>query len=151
MGVTNTVSVLQNMPLFRDIDPQRLRVVAMVGRIVAYRDGEVLFRRGEEGDAAYVVLKGSVDVLIPGPAGDRKVAELGQGELFGEIAVLCDKPRTSTIAAHGDVEVLHLERDVLRNLMKDLPDLGAKMIRLLASRLETTTLALAEARAGVGS
>lgn len=147
MDMNAALAVLRETPLFRDTDPQRLKVVAMVGDRLRYRAGEAVFDRGDDGDAAYVVLSGAVDVVIPTEGGEQVVARLGRGELFGEIAVLCDRPRTSGIVAAEETELLRLERDTLTGLMTDLPGLSMRMIRMLAQRLEATTIALARARA----
>jgi CRP-like cAMP-binding protein len=147
VSIQNAVDVLRETALFRDIDMKRLKVVALVGRTIRYRAGEVVFRRGDEGDAAYVVLDGVAEVRVPTPAGEQTVARLGRGELFGEIAVLCDRPRTTAIVAGVDLDLLRLDRDTLTGLMADLPDLALRMIRMLAGRLEATTLDLAAARA----
>jgi CRP-like cAMP-binding protein len=150
MDMNAALGVLRETALFRETDLQRLKVVAMVGDRLRYRAGETIFRRGDDGDAAYVVLAGAVDVVMPTPAGETAIARLGRGELFGEIAVLCDRPRISGIVAAEETEVLRLERDTLTGLMADLPGLSLRMIRMLAGRLETTTLALADARAARG-
>jgi CRP-like cAMP-binding protein len=144
--VRDALGVLRGMALFRGINEQRLRIVALVGQQLRFRAGEVVFRRGEDGDAAFVVLSGDVEVRVPTAHGDQTVARLGPGELFGEIAVLCDRPRTTTIAADGEVELLRIDREMLGGLMSDLPDLAPRMIRMLAGRLEATTLDLARAR-----
>jgi CRP-like cAMP-binding protein len=145
--MADATAALRETALFRGIDEQRLKIVSMVGQRLRFRDAEVVFRRGDEGDAAFVVLSGAVDVRIPTAAGEQTVARIGPGELFGEIAVLCDRPRTTTIAAAGDVELLRIDREMLAGLMSDLPDLAPRMIRMLATRLEATTLDLARARA----
>lgn len=145
--MAEALTVLRDTPLFRGLDERRLKIVSMVGHRLVFRDGEVVFRRGEDGDAAFVVLSGTVEVRIPTDAGEQTVARIGPGELFGEIAVLCDRPRTSTIAASADVELLRIDREMLTGLMADLPDLAPRLLRLLASRLEATTVDLARARA----
>jgi CRP-like cAMP-binding protein len=139
MSLNQAVTVLQEIPLFRNVGQKQLKVVAMMGETRTYRAQERLFEKGDDGDAAYIIIEGAVDVMIPVDDGERSVATLGKGELFGEIAVLCDQPRSTAIAAHSDLEVLRLDRTVVLNLIREFPDISLEMVRILGRRLERTT------------
>ena len=147
MSLNKTVDVLCEVPMFRNVDPKQLRLFAFMGETLNFRAGERLFERGDEGDAAYVVIKGAVDVLVPTDEGEASVATLAEREIFGEMAVLCDQQRSTAIAAKTDVEVLRLDRTVIMNLLQEFPSFSLELIKVLANRLETTTRDLAEARA----
>jgi hypothetical protein len=58
------------------------------------------------GDAAYIILEGDADILVDSPKGAIKVTSLGKNDIIGEIAILCDVPRTATVVAHSDLETL---------------------------------------------
>lgn len=148
IDIAGVVAALRGNPLFARIDDKRLRIIALTGEVLTFRDGEALFRRGDEGDAAYVILEGAALAQVPTADGPRTVARLGPGELFGEIAALCDMPRTTAIMAEGRLSVLSLDRADLRSLLSEFPDLALETIRMLAQRLERTNIALAEARRG---
>lgn len=147
MGLNDIVSVLGEIPMFRNVEAKRLKLLALMGETLKFRAGERLFEKGDDGDAAYVVLSGSVDVLIPTDGGETSVALLGAREIFGEMAVLCDQPRTTAIAANTDIEVLRLDRQAMVNMLNEFPDIALELIRVLAARLEATTRDLAAARA----
>jgi CRP-like cAMP-binding protein len=147
MSLNQVVQVMQEMPLFRNVDQKQLRVVAMMGEARTYRGGERLFEKGDEGDAAYIVVTGEVEVLVPSDGSEQSVATLGKGELFGEMAVLCDQSRTTAIAAKSDLEVLRLDRDVVLNLMREFPAITLELVRILGRRLERTTRELSQALA----
>jgi CRP-like cAMP-binding protein len=149
MSLQSVVEVLGENPIFRKVHPKRLRVVAMMGETLHYRPGERLFERGDEGDSAFVVIDGSVDVLVPVEDGEAAVARLGRGEVFGEMAVLTDAPRSTAIAAHDPLEVLRIDRGALLSLLREFPDISIELIRLLARRLAATTRDYAEARAAL--
>ena len=145
MSLNRAVEVLQEMPLFRNVDPKQLKVVAMTGEPRTYRAGERLFEKGDEGDAAYIILEGEVNVLVPANGGEHPVAVLGKAEIFGELAVLCEQPRSTAIAARTDIEVLRIDRSMVLNLMREFPDITLEMVRILGRRLERTSYELSQA------
>ena len=151
MSLNRAVQVLQEMPLFRNIDLKRLRVVAMMGEALTYRAGERLFEKGDEGDAAFIIIDGEVEVLVPAEGGEQSVAVLGKGEIFGELAVICDQTRSSAIAARTGLETLRLDRNVVLNLMREFPDISVEMVRILGGRLERTTRELSQARSSLAA
>ncbi|MEM7236855.1 MAG: cyclic nucleotide-binding domain-containing protein [Pseudomonadota bacterium] len=144
MSVKMTVAVMQETPVFRKLDPKRLRVVAMMGETLSYRSGERLFEAGDEGDSAFVILDGRVDVVLPVEGGEVAVAVLETGEIFGEIAALTCQPRTSAIIAHDDLSVLRLDRQTILSLMREFPDISLELIRVMADRLKDTSNQLAQ-------
>ena len=146
MSLKMAVKAMQETPVFRKLDPKRLRIVAMMGETLVYRSGERLFEAGDEGDSAFVILDGGVDVVLPVEGGEVSVAVLHKGEIFGEIAALTNQPRTSGIVARDDLSVLRLDRTTILNLLREFPDIGLEIIRVLADRLKETSNQLAQAR-----
>lgn len=138
MSLSKAVDVMQETPLFARVDPKRLRLLAFMSESLTYRAGELLFEQGAEGDSAFVVLAGEVSVLLDLPAGRLEVAALGPKQIFGEMSVLCDIPRTASIAAKSDVEVLRIPRDVVLKLLREFPDMALEVMRVLALRLDAT-------------
>jgi len=143
MSLTTTLAVLRGMPLFRHLDAQRLRIVALSGRVLVVRPGERLWEKGAEGDAAYIVLDGAVEVLMPGEEGETAIAEIGAGEIVGEMAVLTGNPRSTAIAARTDTRLLRLEGETVLGLLREFPELSLEVIRILAARLEEANARLA--------
>ena len=146
MSLNQAVDVMREIPLFRNVDPKRLRLFAFMGETLTYRAGERLFEMGDEGSAAYIIIDGTVDVLVSVEDGETAVATLGAKEIFGEMAVLCDQPRSTAIAARTELTVLRLQRSAFLNLLREFPDIALELIKVLASRLEATTRELAAAR-----
>lgn len=146
MSLNDAVKVMMEIPMFRNVEPKRLRLFAFMGETLTYRAGERLFEKGDEGNAAYIIIDGSVDVLVPVEGGELSVAALGAKEIFGEMAVLCDQPRSTAIAAKTELTVLRLQRSAFLNLLREFPDIALEVIKVLAGRLEATTRELASAR-----
>ena len=147
MSLTKDVEVLRNIPLFAKVDPAKLKLLAFTSERLEYMSGDELFRQGDYGDAAYIILAGEADVLVDTPNGAVKVATLGKNDIIGEIAVLCDVPRTATVVAHSDLETLRVSKDGFFHLVTQFPQVGIEVMSELASRLHHTTQALTEARA----
>jgi N-acyl-L-homoserine lactone synthetase len=99
--------------------------------------GDVVFHRGEGGSTAYVIVSGKAAVL---DARGRAVAQLDPGELFGELALLSTCPRTSTVRAETDLDLMVLERSVLRSQLRENPVAADHMLELLANRLAVSLL-----------
>ena len=93
------VDLLRQIPLFANIDPARLKLLAFTSERVAFEHDQNLFCQGDMGDAAYVILDGTADVLVESNNEQAHVATIEKNEFVGEIAILCDVPRTATVRA----------------------------------------------------
>lgn len=143
MSVKHEAELLRYVPLFSGIDTKRLTLLAYTSEIRTYEPDEVLFRHGEAGDCAYVVLSGAVEAIVDTPAGEIVVARLADGDLVGEIAILCDVPRTATVKAVAAVKTLRIKREPFFELLNQYPDIALRITRALAERLANTTAQLA--------
>ncbi len=144
MTLKQDVEVLRNIPLFAKIEPARLKLLAFTSEHVEFADGEVVCRQGELGDAAYIVLEGDAEVEVDTPDGPVTVARLGRNDIVGEIAVLCDVPRTATVRAASRLVTLRISKDGFFNLLMQFPQVGVGIMHELASRLYHTTQQLTE-------
>lgn len=149
MSLNKAVEAMQQTPIFAGIDPKRLRLLAFMSESLTYRAGELLFDQGDEGDSAFVVIDGSASVLINIGGEKKEVAVIGSKQIFGEMAVLCDIPRTAAIGAKSDLEVLRIDRDAFLKLLSEFPEVSLQVMRFLAARLEATTKDLGAAQAEI--
>ena len=148
MTLTKDVDILRSIPLFAKLEPAKLKLLAFTSERLQYLSGEEVFRQGHYGDAVYIILDGKADILVDSPQGAVKVETLGKN-IVGEIAILCDVPRTATVVAHCDLETLRLSKDGFLHLVRQFPQVGIEVMRELASRLHHTTQALTGARRGL--
>lgn len=146
MLLNDEVKMLRQVPLFAGVSPAKLKLLAFTSERVAYRAGDVLFRQGDVGDSAVVILAGRADILVDGAQGPIKVAEVAENAIVGEIAILCDIARTATVKAQTEVEALRIGKDNFLKLLADFPEMTIEVMRVLAQRLSQTTLELTEAR-----
>ena len=146
MSLIQDVEVLRNIPLFAKVDPTKLKLLAFTSERLQYASGDELFHQGDDGDAAYVILEGQADILVDTPKGAVKVAMLGKNDIIGEIAILCDVPRTATVVAHSDLETLRVSKEGFFHLVTQFPQVGIEVMGALATKLYRTTQALTAAR-----
>ena len=147
MSFIKDVEVLRNIPLFAKVDPAKLKLLAFTSERLEYMSGDELFRQGDYGDAAYIILNGEADILVETNHGAIKVGTLGKNDIIGEIAILCDVPRTATVVAHGDLETLRVSKDGFFHLVTQFPQVGIEVMSALATKLHRTTQALTAAPA----
>ncbi|RYE54500.1 MAG: cyclic nucleotide-binding domain-containing protein [Rhizobiaceae bacterium] len=143
------VQTLRQIPLFAGVAPAKLKLLAFASDRVSYRTGETLFRQGDPGDAAYVILEGRADILAEADTGQIRIAVLEDNAIVGEIAILCDVSRTATVRAAGPLEALRIRKDDFLKLLADYPDMMFEILRSLAQRLARTTSELTDARAQI--
>ncbi len=146
MSISKDVEVLRGIPLFAKIDPAKLKLLAFTSERLCFMAGDDLFRQGDTGDAAYIILQGEADVVVDTPGGPVTVATLGRNDIIGEIAILCDVPRTATVTARSDVDTLKISKDGFFHLVTQFPQIGVEVMHELASRLHHTTQALSAAK-----
>jgi NTE family protein len=124
------VALLREVALFANLPDAALRELAALARPVAVPAGEVLFERGDVGDALYVVRAGRLEALIDGAV----VREAGRGEVLGELALLTGGLRTATVRARRDAELYAVHRADLDMLLRD-PASARALVRHLAARI----------------
>jgi CRP-like cAMP-binding protein len=146
MLLKDEVGMLRQVPLFSGVAPAKLKLLAFTSDRVTYAPGQLLFRQGDVGDAAYVVLSGKAEVMVDSPAGQIKVAEVDPNSIVGEIAILCNVSRTATVRATTAVEALRIRKDHFLRLLGEYPEMTVEIMRVLADRLSHTTAELTEER-----
>ncbi len=144
--LSNEVELLRRVPLFAGIEPGKLKLLAYTSDAVTYRAGQILFRKGDTGDAAYVLITGEAEVSVVTDAGEIPVAHLKNGDFVGEIAILCDVPRTATVTAKTELKALRITKEAFLQLMHQFPEIAIEMTRSLGDRLTRTTAELVEAQ-----
>jgi CRP-like cAMP-binding protein len=146
MTLDTEVQSLRQVPMFRDIDAARLKLLAFTSERVHFAPGQKLFSQGDVGDSAYVILEGSIDVLLDSPKGPLKVAQLGRNALVGEMALVGDTPRSATNTAASEVIALRIDKRVFLELLTQFPQIALGVMREIAKRLELTNAQLAAQR-----
>jgi predicted acylesterase/phospholipase RssA/CRP-like cAMP-binding protein len=134
--------------LFDSADPAALAELQADSEWVSLRGGDILFRRGDPGNAAYTVLSGRLRV-IDDTAGERALNEIGAGEIVGEMALLSAERRSATILAVRDSLLARLPAAAFHRLIERQPAVLRRISALLSERLRQHSTATARARAVV--
>lgn len=146
MTLDTEVSSLKQVPLFREVEASRLKLLAFTSERVHFEPGQRFFARGDASDAAYLILEGSAEVSIEGPVGPVLLALLGADALVGEMGILADQPRSATVTASVATTALRIDRSVFLELLAQFPQISIAVMRELATRLEQTNQQLARSR-----
>lgn len=135
--------MLANTSLFSRVDRDELHKIAGWVQIQGYRTGQVIEREGDLGTSLHVIRSGSVDVFQHYGTDDQQLlASFGEGDFFGEMALLLGRPRSATIIAKEDTECLQ----ILRSTFED-----DASVPVLWSMLQHVAERLASADEAIGS
>jgi CRP/FNR family transcriptional regulator, cyclic AMP receptor protein len=127
-AATAVTAHLAAVRIFASCGKKELRAIAKAARIASVRNGTTILTEGDDGDTMYVILSGTARVSRNG----RKLATVGSGGAFGELALLSKGPRTATVVAQSDMEVAIISRRQLTRLLEDAPAFARKLLESLA-------------------
>ncbi len=100
-----------------------------------HRAGETVIAEGDEAAEAFVVVDGEAAVTLGSPPASVELARLGPGEAFGELALLTSRRRTATVVAVTDLDLMVVERDVFQSQLRGDPEVAARLLEILGTRL----------------
>jgi len=113
-----------------------------------YRDGEVIVRQGEAGDCMYVIQTGQVEAILEREGKEVRLAVLGEGNVFGEMALFEREARSATVRALGEVRVLTIDkRTFLRRVHED-PSLAFRILQKMSHRIRELDTELVRLKTG---
>jgi CRP/FNR family cyclic AMP-dependent transcriptional regulator len=138
------IELLAGVDLFYGCFRRELARIAALTSELQVPTGHVLFRQGDAGDAAYVIVEGTAVVAM----GEHKVAVLRPGDFFGELALLDGGPRLAGVTATSPMRLLELKRRAFHAVLGDVPYVAGHMITVLGARLRLAEGQLYRAAAG---
>jgi CRP/FNR family transcriptional regulator, cyclic AMP receptor protein len=131
LSAVEKVLFLKSIDLFSQIPGEDLAQVALISTEEQKDLGEEIFAEGESGDALFLVIDGKVRVHKQ----DRMIAELGERECFGEMALLDAAPRSATVTALSETNLLKITREDFEDIMSEKPEIAMGIIKVLTRRL----------------
>ncbi len=138
-----TPGSLRRIKLFADMDERQLASFLQYMEVVSLNPGAVVFRKGEKGDAMFLVLQGELRARVTVAGRESTLANLGVGECFGELAVVDESPRSADVIANVESVVLKISAAALKRLFQEAPGLAAPFLlalnRTITSRVRALT------------
>jgi small-conductance mechanosensitive channel/CRP-like cAMP-binding protein len=121
--------------IFTDLSAEQLETLVEGSHLVAYGPGEAVVQEGAEGRSMFHVLRGSVEILKELETGHTvAVRRLGPGEVFGEMTLFLDAPRSATVRATEECLLLEVDRDSIQGLLDENPDLLERFAAMVQER-----------------
>jgi PPM family protein phosphatase len=131
--------VLAKMPIFAPLSEREILRVMQAVEVKSYQPDEPVIKEGTRGDELFIVLSGQVRVT----RGEAVLTYLGQGEHFGEMALIRSVPRSASVYAHGEAELISIKRSEFFEILRKEHELAVKLLwqflGVLADRLEHTS------------
>jgi len=129
-------SFLKSIPAFRSLATREIERISSQCEPVSFQAGAQIIRRGDPGDAMFIVTKGEVRIPILDAEGREKfVARVGAREFFGEMALLTGEPRTADVFAETSVDCLVIRRVPLQSFLAKHPSVAGFLTEILGRRL----------------
>lgn len=129
------VIVLRTVDLFAGTPDEILGEIAALLKEIEVPAGATIFAQGEQGDSMYIIVEGVVEALD----GDQVFTQMGERQVFGEMALLDGEPRTATIRTTQPTRLLRLDQEPFYELMEDRLEIARGVIHILLRRLRART------------
>lgn len=126
--------ILRQQALFKCLTDEQLDALLPRGKVVHFGRGETVIQQGENGDSMFIIVEGEASVMASRNGQSKDVAFMKSGDCFGEMSLLTGEPRSATIVATSDCELVEIDRAVLGQSLKENPGLLAQLSELLAQR-----------------
>src|ERR1700693_5017096 len=129
-------SILNEVEHLRELGEKEKGARAEQIELLRYAAGETIFNHGDPGHALYIIRSGEVEIYVKNDQGEKIVLETSQpGDIFGEISLLDDGPRTAWVTAISDVEVLRLDREHFEEYVRQYTPAALNLLSVAARRL----------------
>jgi CRP-like cAMP-binding protein len=129
------IEVLRQIPLFAGTDDIHLKFLSFSAKRVELEKGSVLFQKGTEGAAAYLVLAGTAEIYEDAEAAGRVVATAESGALLGELSMIANVAYGVTVKTASDFAAKRIDRDLFIRMAGEFPEFGMGIMRNIAERL----------------
>lgn len=143
---SDLATLLERVVLFRNMPYDMLRELGRQLRSVSYRAQTDIFHAGDQGATMYIILRGAVKIFVPAIDGREVVLAVHRdGDIFGEMALLDDEPRSASASTMEDTEMFSLNRADFNNVLNKHPQALRAIIDVLVERLRATNQSIQDA------
>ncbi|HET6846352.1 MAG TPA: cyclic nucleotide-binding domain-containing protein, partial [Anaerolineales bacterium] len=145
LSLVEKVLILKSAPLFAETSDRVLAELAGLVEESSFETDQIIFNKGDAGDSLYVIVSGAVKVWD----GDRLLNELGEGDAFGELALLDPEPRLGTVRAAEPTHLLRLGASGFNEVLDSQPEVSSAILRVVTKYLRTQLQYAREASARI--
>ncbi len=139
------IDLLRAVPIFAGLTDPQLRRLGGCLQQRTYPARAIIFHQDEPGRALFVIVSGQVRVFVACDTGQEMTVDiLARGEVFGEMALFGPHPRSASVTTLSRTQVLVLKREDFHRYLREMPELGIHILRVLSDRLRATTAYAAE-------
>lgn len=132
--------ILKKVKIFSQLKSKEIKEIIKIGNIRSYKDGEVIFRKGENSYGMFIILKGNVDIYLKEKKKITNLASYSKYEYFGEISLVVGNIRTANTVAKGDTKLFYIFRDDFKHLIESNQKVCFQfyenLIQLLVEKIE---------------
>ena len=127
---------ISRVPIFAPLSDDETGRLARASTTRIYAPGESIVRKGQEGNSMFVILRGAVMVQIVDAGAVKTVNNLGRNDFFGEMSLLTGQPRSATVVAERETEVLEIRKSAMKLIFQSNPDLVKSIVEIIEERKE---------------
>lgn len=138
MSLNDDIALLSVVPLFADIDDDKLRLIAFGAERRRLNRGQQLFREGAPADCAFAIASGSFSLTRSQVDGSVEIVDtVGRGTLLSELAMISFVERKFTATAEEDSEVIRINRPLFRRMLEEYPEVAVVVEARIKDNLQT--------------
>lgn len=139
VSILERILLLREIPIFADLSPEDLKLVAETAREEWYPQRTVIFNEGDEGDNVLLIVAGELEVFRMMNGTGQVFARRGPGDFVGETAIIESAPRSAALRTLTDVRVLAIDGETFKGILRERPDVAFAVLRSLSRRLREMT------------
>jgi HEAT repeat protein len=145
LSLMERVLFLRRAPLFAGLAPSDVKDIAALADERLFHDAELIARQGDPGDEMFIIVAGDVSVheRVDGQS-EQEVIRRSAGDVVGEMAVISQEPRMASLIALGPVRLLSVDRKQFESMLRERPEIGLAVMRVLIARLKEREAELAQ-------
>jgi len=135
VSILERILLLREIPIFADLSPEDLKLVAETAREEWHPQNTVVFHQGADGNMMFVIVEGQLLVLRSVNGTEQILAQRGSGDFVGEMAIIESAPRSATLRTQTDVRVLAIDGETFKGILRERPDVSFAVVRSISRRL----------------
>jgi signal transduction histidine kinase len=141
MTFQEKINVIKETAVFKTLSNDDFKHIAEVAEVLYYKRGDIIFEENAMADAFYIIAEGGVEILKKGKDNSQEVLAVKRAvDVFGEMAVIDDLPRSATIRANTDLVILKLAKDIFSNLLRSFSHISLEVARSICHTVRQTNV-----------